>query len=148
MLARTLAGSLTDKWGPRWVAFGGFLVVAVSTLPFAFATATSDPWVLGAALFVRGGGLGAVLVPVMTAAYVDLKPSAIAHASMITRIVQQVGGSFATAAVAIALQVGVASGNTALAFDNAFWWLVGITVLAAGCSLMLPVQAKRVGPKT
>jgi EmrB/QacA subfamily drug resistance transporter len=150
LFARTMAGTLTDRFGSRWVAVGGFLVVAASTVPFAFAGPDSSPVLLGATLFVRGLGLGAVLIPVMIASYIDLAPAAIPHAAMITRIVQQLGGSFGTALVAVILQAGLSARKLAEAFDAAFWWVIGITIVAAICSLMLPVKKTEasVAPET
>ena len=37
LLTRTLAGRLTDTIGARWVAFGGFAVVGLATVPFALS---------------------------------------------------------------------------------------------------------------
>jgi len=50
---------------------------------------------------------------------------------MTTRITQQVGASFGTAIVAVALQSQLAHGATS-AFQGAFWWAAGITVAAIG----------------
>lgn len=54
----------------------------------------------------RGLGAGAVLIPPMSFAYQDIPQAVIAHASMNTRITQQVGASFGTAIVAVALPIG------------------------------------------
>jgi hypothetical protein len=73
---------------------------------------------------------------------------------MITRISQQVGGSFGVAIAAVVLQSTVASGHTlGQAFDQAFWWTTGFTALAVlasfflpGRSAPVPVQAASVRP--
>jgi hypothetical protein len=58
---------------------------------------------------------------------------------MITRISQQVGGSFGVAVAAVVLETVAASSHSlAHAFDQAFWWTSGFTVVAALASLMLP----------
>ncbi|MEU4218424.1 DHA2 family efflux MFS transporter permease subunit [Actinoplanes sp. NPDC026623] len=130
---RTQAGKLTDLIGARWVAAAGFAVIAAGTLPFAFADAdTSSLWLM-IVLFVRGLGLGAVLIPVMTVAYLGLDRDRIPQASMITRIAQQVGGSFGTAILAVVLQAGT--------FPAAFWVATGVSVLAIGLSFLLPTAA-------
>ena len=60
---------------------------------------------LGAALVVRGAGLGAMIVPATTAAYHDLRnEDAIPRATSAVRIFQQVGGSLGTALLAVILQ--------------------------------------------
>jgi EmrB/QacA subfamily drug resistance transporter len=139
LLTRTLAGRLTDRIGGRAVAVAGFTLVTLATVPFAFAGPGTSEWWLGAVLLVRGLGLGAVLIPVMTVAYVDLDPGKMPHASMLTRISQQVGGSFGVAVGAVVLQSVVTSGHTPPhAFSQAFWWMAGFTVVATLASFALP----------
>ncbi|MFF1572719.1 MDR family MFS transporter [Leifsonia sp. NPDC058292] len=142
LFSRALAGRLTDRFGARWVSFVGFAIVGLATVPFAFATATTNEWLLMAALVVRGFGLGAVMIPLMTVAFVGLDRPDVPHASILTRIAQQVGGSFGVALLAVILQ-GAAVGAHGLdgiadAFDQAFWWAIGFTALAVVLSLLLP----------
>jgi EmrB/QacA subfamily drug resistance transporter len=152
LLTRTLAGRLTDRIGGRVVAVAGFVLVALATVPFAFAGLGSSEWWLGAVLLVRGLGLGTVLIPVMTVAFVDIDSSDMPDASMITRISQQVGGSFGVAIAAVVLQSAVTSGHTlGQAFDQAFWWTTGFTALAVLASFFLPgrraaAPAQKAGP--
>ncbi|WP_431278766.1 MDR family MFS transporter [Leifsonia poae] len=148
LLSRTLAGRLTDRIGARWVSVVGFAIVGLATVPFAFATPTTNVWLLMAALLVRGFGLGAVTIPLMTAAFMGLERSAVPHASILTRIATQIGGSFGVALLAVILQ-GAAVGAHGLAgiadaFDQAFWWAVGFTVVAIVLSLLLPGRPKAV----
>jgi EmrB/QacA subfamily drug resistance transporter len=139
LLTRTMAGRLTDRIGGRAVAVAGFVLIALATVPFAVAGPGTNQWWLGAVLLVRGLGLGAVLIPVMTVAFVDLDPGDMPHASMLTRISQQVGGSFGVAVGAVVLQSVLASGHSAAqAFGQAFWWTIGFTVVAALASFLLP----------
>jgi EmrB/QacA subfamily drug resistance transporter len=147
LLSRSIAGRLTDAIGPRWIAFGGFAIVGIATVPFAFAGAHTSIWLLMIALVVRGFGLGAVMVPLMVGAYVGLERAQVPHASIITRIVQQVGGSFGVALLAVILEgaATATSGGLALAFDQAFWWAIGFTGLAVVLALLLPGRA-RVAP--
>jgi EmrB/QacA subfamily drug resistance transporter len=145
--SRSLAGRLTDTIGGRWVAVGGFAVLAVATVPFAFATPTTSEAFLMAALFVRGLGFGAVTIPLMTGAYFGLERDEIPHASIITRVAMQLGGSFGVAVLAVILASN-AAGATSLAgiaeaFDVAFWWAIGFTVLAVGLSFLLPAKPAR-----
>ena len=143
LCSRTLAGRLTDTLGARWVTAVGFVIVALATVPFALATAHTSEWTLGAALVVRGFGLAAVTVPLMTVAFVGLDRPDVPQASMITRIAQQVGGSFGVALLAVILNGALAraaSGvdSRASAFDQAFWWAIGFTGLATLLSFTLP----------
>jgi EmrB/QacA subfamily drug resistance transporter len=146
-LSRSLAGRLTDAIGAKWVTLIGFAIVGVATVPFAFATANTNEWLLMASLLVRGFGLGAVVIPVTTAAYIGLEHSDIPQASIITRIAQQVGGSFGVAILAVILdgalmQVATSHAAPSTAFDQAFWWSIGFTALAVVLSLLLPSKPK------
>jgi len=141
--SRSLAGRLTDTLGAKWVTLIGFAIVGAATIPFAFANASTNEWFLMAALLVRGFGLGAVTIPLMTAAFIGLERSDIPHASIITRIVQQLGGSFGVALLAVILdgalaQIATSHGSPSSAFDQAFWWSIGFTGVAVVLSLVLP----------
>lgn len=142
LLSRTLAGKFTDTMGARVVAIVGFLIMGAATIPFALADATTDQWWLMAVLLVRGFGMGAIMIPVMSVAFVGLDKPQVPHASIITRLAQQLGGAFGTAILAVILQSGTtgAQGQADLAhgFDQAFWWAVGFTVVAIAVCLALP----------
>ncbi|CAN5210522.1 MDR family MFS transporter [soil metagenome] len=143
LASRFFAGRLTDSLGAKWVAIGGFVIVALATVPFAFATAATDQWALMGVLLVRGFGLGAVLVPLMTVAYIGLDRSDVPHASIITRIVQQIGGSFGVALLAVILEgalAGLGGATLADGFDRAFWWAIGFTVLGVAVAFALPTK--------
>jgi predicted MFS family arabinose efflux permease len=141
-LSRSIAGRLTDRLGGRWVSLAGFAIVAVATIPFALATPSTNEWTLMAALLLRGVGLGGVTIPLMSVAYVGLARAAVPHASIITRIATQVGGSFGVAVLAVILHAASASAQNgdalASAFNQSFWWAVGFTGVAAVLSLLLP----------
>ena len=142
LVSRTMAGRLTDRIGPRWVGVVGFAIVALATVPFALATGSTNEWFLMAALFVRGMGLGAVTVPLMSTAYIGLERSEVPSASIITRLATQVGGSFGVAVLAVILHAAAAGATTpadvADAFDQAFWWAVGFGGLGMVLALLLP----------
>lgn len=141
LLSRQIAGPLTDRIGARAIAVVGFVVVAAATVPFSFADATSDNWLLALWLLIRGVGLGAVTMPVMTASYVGLDRSQIAHSSVLTRIAQQIGGSFGTAVLAVVLEQavsGTGSGAITSGFHIAFWWATAFALVATALCIWLP----------
>jgi EmrB/QacA subfamily drug resistance transporter len=141
LATRGLAGTLTDRIGPRWVTFVGLIVVVLGTLPFTAVGHDTNEWLLAAALVVRGAGLGAVTIPVMTGAYQGLARAQVPHASIITRTAQQIGGSFGTAVLAAILQSQLTvQSDRAAAFDRAFWWSVAFTAAAVVLSLALPAR--------
>ena len=138
--ARFLAGRLTDGYGPRRVALFGFAILAVGTVPFAFVGADTSNWLLGAVLLVRGFGLGAVTIPLASAAFIGLERTEVPQASIISRISQQLGGSFGVALFAVILQAASSGtpAGTASAFDTAFWWATATTIAAIPLCLLLP----------
>ena len=137
LASRLTVGKLVARLGARLVTIASFLVAAAATVPFAFAGPDTSLWPLGAVLLIRGFGIGTVLVPPMSVAYQDVPRAGIPHATMNTRITQQVGASFGVAIVAVALQSLLAHGATG-AFQGAFWWAIGITIAALIPALALP----------
>jgi EmrB/QacA subfamily drug resistance transporter len=140
LLSRGLAGRLTDKVGGRPIAVAGFVIVAAATVPFALAGPHANSWLLALWLVIRGFGLGAVTIPVMAVAFLGLNKEQIAHSSVVTRMAQQVGGSFGTAVLAVILSAAVTAhpGDLATGFDIAFWWATGFSAVAVLLSCWLP----------
>lgn len=127
LLARG-SGMLADRFGSRPVVLAGIVLTALGTAPFAFGTTSEAVHII--ALVVRGAGLSTATIAVMVGAYRDLRPEQVPDASSVTRIVQQVGGSFGAAVLAMILQrQGMA---------DAFGWTVAFAVLAVVPALMIP----------
>jgi MFS family permease len=103
LASRFVVGGLVERFGARTVTISSLLLVAVATVPFALAGPDTSILWLAAVLLVRGLGIGAVLIPPLSVAYLDIERAGIPHATMNTRISQQVGASFGTAIVAVAL---------------------------------------------
>jgi EmrB/QacA subfamily drug resistance transporter len=145
---RTLVGKLTDKLGPRPVVLAGVALAAVGTVPFALAGPHPSLVLLVAALVVRGAGLGAATIAVMAGAFQGLGQAEIPHASSATRIMQQVGGAFGAAVLAVILasqaraHAAAGAAGLATAFDQTFWWTVGFTALAFLPALLLAGPAR------
>lgn len=138
LLTRLFIGKLTERFGAPLVCLAAFVIAVIGTVPFAVADESTNTWLLGAALFIRGIGMGAVMVPIIASAYVGLEPSSIAHASMQTRIMQQVGGAFGTAIGAVLLQALASTAHPEHAFQGAFWVFTALGAVAAAASFLLP----------
>jgi len=146
---RTLAGRLTDSIGPRVVVLAGIVLAAAGTIPFALAGLHTNYWLLGAALVVRGAGLGLATIAVMAGAFQGLSREQVPHASSATRILQFVGGSFG-AAILVALildhyaaaHAAAGAAGLATAFGATFWWCTGFTALAMIPALLLAGRPK------
>ncbi len=147
LMSRGVAGRYTDLIGPRTVALVGFLVVIVATIPFAFVTPHTDYVWLMAALLVRGLGMGVVIIPLTGASFIGLAHHEVPDASIITRVMQQVGGSMGTAVLAVVLQHAAASSHNpdevSAGFRDAFWWAIAFTAAAVPLCLILPEQVNR-----
>jgi hypothetical protein len=98
--------------------------------------------------------LSAVTIAVIAGAFSDICPAEIPDANAAIRIVQQVGGSFGAAVLAVILASELVSHHAVtaaargIAFDAAFWSAIGLTMLTLLPALLLPAavrpRAKRV----
>jgi EmrB/QacA subfamily drug resistance transporter len=143
LVPRTIAGKLTDRIGPRVVVLTGLVLTVLGTVAFTQAGPDTSEWLLAASLLVRGAGLAAATIAVMAGAFQGVQPNDVPDASSTTRIVQQVGGSFGAAVLAIVLASGLVGHEAtaaarATAFNSAFWWAIGFNLLALVPAFLLP----------
>lgn len=107
MVTMPAAGVLVDKIGPGKIVMAGITVI---TAAFAMLSriddTTSYVYILGA-LFVMGLGMGATMMPIMTAALRTLTHHTVARGSTLMNIVQQVGASVGTAVFSVLLTNGL-----------------------------------------
>ncbi len=149
LVPRSIAGKLTDRLGPRPIVIAGLLLTALGTLAFAWAGPATSEWLLAASLFVRGAGLAPVTIAVVAGAFRDIPSEDVPDASSTTRIVQQIGGSFGAAILALILASALLSHRAVtpaargLAFDTAFWWAIALTALALVPAVLLPGTRNR-----
>ncbi len=138
------AGRLVDKLDVdvRLVALAGMALLIAATVPYMLATPRTSEALLGLVLVARGAGLGLVLVPITTAAYIGLPHGAIPSATTGVRIYQQIGGALGTAILAVILQHAISATPSphgiAGAFDTTFAWVLGLTALSLVPALLLP----------
>jgi EmrB/QacA subfamily drug resistance transporter len=139
LLSRLVATRVMDRIGARGLVIAGFVLAGLATVPFAFAdTGTSIVW-LEIALLVRGAGLGLVVIPLMTLAFIGLGRAEVPHASVVTRVSQQIGGSVGVAVLAVILTTTASSsGSLVTGFQVGFWCAVGLTVIALAVAFALP----------
>lgn len=134
-----VAGRLTDRIGAGWVVPAGHAVALAGLLVFAQVDGGTSYWLLGGALLLFGMGLGATVMPAMSAAYRTLPRAAVARATTALNIMMRTGSSIGTALLAVVLQHGLdGEVDRAGAFADAYWWgvaLIGVAIVAA---LLLP----------
>jgi len=139
--ALIFASRLSGRVGPRQLVFAGLVLTATSTIAFTQIGTETSYIVLSAAALVSGLGIGAALVPSMAGAYRGLVDDAIARATSSLRILQQLGGSFGIAILAVVLQQGISDhpgAGLASAFADTYWWALGFTALAVIPTFLLP----------
>ena len=141
-LMLVVVGRFASGASARTIAAVGLVLAAVGTLPYTQADATTNGVVLGLSLALRGAGIGAAFVAVMTASYHGLPRASIPRATSAVRIFQQVGASLGTAVLAVVVSRQAAGAvdlrGLAAAYGHAFWWTVGLTALAAPLVALLP----------
>ena len=148
LFTRNLSGKLSDRLGPRPVVLAGFVLTLAGSVVYTQVGAHTNEAVLVLSLIVRGTGLGAITIPVMASVYRGLRADQVPHASSATRIMQQVGGSFGAAVLGMVLATQLVAHHAgglagqASAFDDAFWWSLGLTGVAIIPALALPGKDK------
>ena len=103
MLTMPLAGRMVDKMGPGKIVLAGLVAIIAAMAVFTQIEADTSYWVLLGALFVMGLGMGATMMPTMTAALQTLRDHTIARGSTLMNIVQQIAASVGTAIMSVVL---------------------------------------------
>lgn len=161
MVMMPVAGVLTDRIGPGKVVLAGIPVVGVGLAAFTQLSDSTSYWLLSGALVVMGLGMGATMMPTMSAALQKLRRNAVPRASTTLNIIQQVAGATGTAimsvlltnAITARLGGGGAEGGASTippqlreqvapivseAFASTFVWAVAFLAIAFLPALFLP----------
>jgi EmrB/QacA subfamily drug resistance transporter len=165
MITMPIGGRITDRVGASRIVPVGLLIMLAGTFAYTQVGADTSEVLLAVSLFVRGLGLGLSMMPAMGAAYQTLERSDVPRATTTINIMQRVGGSFGTAALAVVLQRQIAShfgghvtslasaanglppaaqSAVASSFGTAFWWAMIITALGFIPAMLLPKPPKAV----
>ncbi len=151
-IAIPIGGRLTDRLGGGRIALTGVLLTSLATVPLALISAHTSLWVIGAAQVGRGVGTGLAFIPAMSAALAAVRREELSDASPQMSVLQRVSASIGTAILAVVLQRSIAAAGhapsaaaLASAFDTAFSWALGITLLAVAPCLLL-IRAQRLEP--
>lgn len=136
LVTRSQGGKLTDKIGPKWVTITGLVVALLATLLFIWVDAITAIWLLVTVLFVRGLGMGIMIVPVMSSAYMGIPKDKISQATVTTDVLQSVGGA-AGSAILASIIINVAANapkatpllTMTYAYNMGFAWSAGFTLL-------------------
>jgi EmrB/QacA subfamily drug resistance transporter len=143
-LTMAVSGLATERVGAGVTALIGVVLLAAATIPFVLITATTSFAVIGAAMLVRGLGIGLAMMPAMTAAFSVLTREQVNDASPQLIVLQRVGGSLGTAILAVVLQGQInhagahpIRASLGAAFGQTYWWVMGVTLVALLPTLQL-----------
>ncbi len=103
MITMPIAGFLADKRGPGKIVMLGVAVITVGMGMFTQLDANTSYAYLLSALFIMGLGMGATMMPIMTAALATLTQHNVARGSTLLNIQQQVAASIGTALFSVIL---------------------------------------------
>ena len=103
MIMMPIAGILTDRLGPGKLVLGCIPVIALTFVVLTQLSEDTSYWLLGGTLVVMGLGMGATMMPTMSAALQTLKHAQIPRASTSLNIIQQAAGAIGTAVMSVLL---------------------------------------------
>ncbi|MFI5940723.1 MDR family MFS transporter [Streptomyces uncialis] len=135
-----LVNRAIDKVAPRTLVVTGIGLILVGTVPFTQLGHEPPDLLIASALVVRGVGMAMITAPVMNIVYSRIEPAHLPRASAALNLLNIVGGSVGTAALAVVLQDRLAARGTDIswAFADTFWWVLGFCLLAAAGATRLP----------
>ncbi|MBO0959646.1 multidrug efflux MFS transporter [Neobacillus sp. MM2021_6] len=100
LIARPIIGKLIDRLGAKLVVIVSLTVSLVGSIPFIFIDEKTNFVLIAIVLVIRGIGVGGITMPLMSDVYTGLQQEQIPQASIGSRIIQNVGSSFGSAALA------------------------------------------------
>lgn len=118
----------------------GIVLILTGTAPFTQLGHDLPDAVIAAALAVRGVGMAMVGAPVTNIVYSRIEPEHLPRASGALNLLNTVGGSVGTAALAVVLQnrLSVRGPDISAAFGDTFRWVLGFCLLAAAGTTRMP----------
>ena len=107
-VAAQSSGRLSDRFGPRPFAVGGFVVLVLTSVPLAFLAADSALWIVMLLMFVNGLGMGLWNVPNTSVIMSSVPPSSLGVVGAFTNLTRNVGnvtGQAVASGVVVAVMV-------------------------------------------
>ncbi|MFF2962532.1 MDR family MFS transporter [Streptomyces sp. NPDC057963] len=135
-----LVNRTINKVAPRTLVVTGIVLILAGTVPFTQLGHELPDAVIASALAVRGFGMAMVGAPVMNIVYSRIEPEQLPGASGALNLLNTVGGSVGTAALAVVLQNRLSARGPDIsgAFGDTFWWVLGFCLFAAAGATRLP----------
>jgi EmrB/QacA subfamily drug resistance transporter len=149
-IAMVLGARLADRLGSGLTTLIGGAISIVATVPFMLIESGTSYWYLGAAMALRGFGIGTCAIPATAAAYRAISPMKISDATVQLGVLQRIGGSAGTAIFAVVLQRRLTGATDvtgqAAAFGTTFWWVLAVAIVATAPALLLTAAERRSAP--
>lgn len=143
LAARSRLNWLSTKLGDREIAFLSLSAASIGTIYFSWSQAPTYPIISILAMLIRGAGLGLLTLLAMSAVYQGLTKEQIAHASIASRIVTQLGASVGGTGIALLIEVllhSLASAPIQSSYALAF---LGLSVITLAASIPGSMMASR-----
>lgn len=147
MCSYPMMGFLTHRFGCRNLVAGGVSLTILGTLPIFWMIHNGlVPWLMIAALMVRGAGQGAIGIPSISAGYAAIPRDKLALATTASNIVQRLGGPVATTLAALVLSFSSAKfpAHDPQAFIIPFLALVALQLVVLSSAWRLPTTFQHV----
>ncbi|GGP16690.1 MDR family MFS transporter [Oceanobacillus neutriphilus] len=110
LVTRPLIGKMIDRIGAKYVVMVSLVISLSGSVPLIFITdKTSMIWI-SIVLFIRGSGIGGVMLPLTSEAYTGLNSRQLPEAGVGINIIENLGSSFGSAlisTVVVAVTQGV-----------------------------------------
>lgn len=88
-----ITGKLMDRYGPRFVALAGFVILIVGTLAFLPCTSSTPPWVITLFYGIRTVGIACLMMPLTGFACSEVPQSELSQVTAIITAMRQVFSS-------------------------------------------------------
>ena len=95
-----VAGRLSDRMGPRWLALAGSLCIAFFMFQYRLLDADSSRLAVVLPTLIRGVGIALIVAPVMATALNAVPTAKASQASSVLNLTQQISGSIGIALLA------------------------------------------------
>lgn len=100
LVTRPLIGKMIDKIGAKSVVLVSLVLSLLGSVPLIFVTGHTRMIWISLILFIRGTGVGGVMLPLTSDAYTGLNDTQLPEAGVGINIIENLGSSFGSAVIA------------------------------------------------
>ncbi|MBP3953543.1 MDR family MFS transporter [Bacillus suaedae] len=142
-----ITGRIFDRYGARFLAIPGLIIMTISTFAFMFIDTTTSLVYLSVMYAIRMFGFSMVMMPVNTAGLNQIPRKLIPHGSAVTNTIRQMSASIGTGLLVTAMTTaeGAASNSSKIINPDIFGAIVafGMIGVLTFVALILSFQVKR-----